>query len=307
MQVNGQNNKIEYNTTVFVHPGSNMQEMNQWKENLIAILQQVPSEADALKPLIQLIVTAMAPHKIFMLKNGGNTNTCPEMYIDLLIIMADNNNVPFAELEPVLEIACLRHQRVCCSLHSACRVKESIQKGHIFYSMNCISENLVYDDKGLILPSTTPEALGNMKSQIKEKFTPGFEKAVSFYKSALHLHQNNSSPIVAFYLHQATEFTYRAILQSLNGFYKKTHVIRSLKTLARRCAPQLNAILPDNTRKESHLLDALETGYLNARYDNQYNADDNDLLILFERVKRVQEVAQDMVEQAIAGIPAEIA
>jgi len=302
MHVNGQHNKIEYNTTVFVHPGSEMQEMKEWKENLIAILQQVPYEANALKPLIQLIVTVLAPHKIFMLKSGGAAAITADTYIDLLIIMPDNKDVPPTELEPVFDIASLKHQRVCCSLHIADRVKECIERGNIFYSLNCVDKNLVYDDKKYPLPATTDQAVRNMKLQAEVAFTLCFKKAVSFYQSAVFLYENNPEPVVAFYLHQAIELTYRAILRSLNGYYKRTHVIRSLKDLARRCAPQLNAILPDNTGPEKRLLDVLENAYLNARYDNQYNIEDNDLLQLFERTKQVLHIAQEMKEQAIANI-----
>ena len=113
MHVNGQHNTIEYNTTVFVHPGADMQEMKEWKENLIAILQQVPYEANALKPLIQLIVTVLAPHTIFMLRNSGAAAITTETFIDLLIIMPDNKNVPLTDLEPVFDIASLKHQRIC--------------------------------------------------------------------------------------------------------------------------------------------------------------------------------------------------
>jgi HEPN domain-containing protein len=238
-----------------------------------------------------------------MLKSGGTAAITAETYIDLLIIMSDSKDVPLTELEPVFNIASLKYQRVCCSLHSADRVKECIERGNIFYSLNCIDKNLVYDDKRFPLPTTTAQALRNMKLQAEVAFTLCFKKAVSFYQSAVFLHENNPEPVIAFYLHQAVELTYRAILRCLNGYYKKTHVIRSLKDLARRCAPQLNAIFPDNTGQEKHLLDILENAYLNARYDNQYNIDDKHLILLFERAKQVLDIAQEMKEQAIAEIP----
>jgi len=305
MHISGRDNQIEYNanTTVFVHPSSNMQEMNRWKENIIAILQQVPSEADALKPLIQFIVAILDPYKIYILKNGGNTSTSPDTYIDLLIIVPDNENILSTELAPVFEIACLKHPRVCCSLHSADKVQAAMARGNIFYTMNCIDKNLVYDDERLSLPVTTNRALRNLKLQAEVAFTLSFKKALFFYQSAVFIQENHSEPIVAFYLHQSIELTYRSILRSLNGYYKKTHVIRSLKDLACRCAPQLNAVLPDNTKHEKHLLDVLENAYLNSRYDNQYTIDDDDLRILFERTKRVLDTAQEMIEQTITDIP----
>jgi uncharacterized protein len=300
MQVNCQHNKIEYITNVFINGHTDTREMNHWKERLNSILEHIPSQADNLKPLIQFIVAAIAPTKIYMLQDRNLATMATGGYIDLLIIISGKSEVSFREMEPVLEMAYLKDQRVSCSLHSEGNLLGGLRNGHVFYSLNCIPENLVYDDKTVTYPITTPEALLDMKNRVQEQFMKTFEKALHFYESAVSLNQKHPSPIVSFMLHQAVELTYRGILLSLNGYDKKTHEIRALKKHVRRCSPLLNNIFPDNTEDEKHLLNVLENAYLNARYGEQYDIPGNELLLLFQKVELLQTTAKEIVAEKIA-------
>ena len=300
MQVNGQHNKIEYNTNIFINADADSQEISDWKGRLISIIQQIPSKADTLKPIIQFIVTTISPAKIYMLQHKDTGNPATGGYIDLLIIISGKNSVPFIELEPILEMPYVKDQRVSCSLHSEDNVLEGLRNGHIFYSLNCIPENLVYDDKTTQYPTTTPEALQEAKNHVQAKFTQAFEKSQHFYESAVSLHKSHPSQIIAFMLHQATELTYRGILQSLNGYDKKTHEIRAFKKHVRRCAPLLNTVFPDNNEDEKRLLDILEKAYLSARYEDQYIISEDDLSRLFEKVKHLMDIAIEIVKDKVA-------
>jgi HEPN domain-containing protein len=260
----------------------------------------MPSKPDTLTPLVQLIVAAINPTKIYLLEHIEKTNTTTGGYIDLLIIISGKSTVPFTELEPILEMVYLKDQRVSCSLHNESHLLEGLRNGHIFYSLNCIPENLVYDDKTVSYPVTTPEALLDMKKQVQEKFAKAFERALHFHESAFFLYQEHPSPIILFMLHQAVELTYRGILQSLNGYDKKTHEIRALKKHVRRCCPLLNTVFPDNTEEEKHLLNILENAYLNARYGEQSNIPEDDLVILFQKVELLHAIAKEIVAEKIA-------
>ena len=279
-----------------------MHEVNQWKDYLLSIVKSLPSDTDALKPLIQLIVSTLSPHRIYRLQFGGSDIT-PEIYTELLIVVAGDNIIPFGDLTPMFDLGCLKLQRVRCTLHSIARVRASVEQGEIFYSMHCTDKNLLYDDKKVAIPILTSKALQSMRLGANEKFLPYFERAVSFYQSAEYLRENCFGAVIAFYLHQTIELSYRAILQSLNGYFKKTHCIRSLKSLARRCAPQLNAIFPDDTANEKRLLDLLENAYTEARYETGYSIDDTDLNTLFVRTNQVIDTAQDIVRQLALDIP----
>lgn len=298
---NNNNSSTIYNTTVFIQSDPETQEIKNWKERLISIIENVPAKADTLKPIIQLLVAAISPSKIYMLQHKGTINAPSGGYIDLLLVIASKCDIPFAELEPTLEIAYLKDQRVCCSLHSEGNLLENLRLGHIFYSLNCIPGNLIYDDETVKLPATTPQVIQEIKRISREKFTRIFDKALHFYESALSLHQNHPSQIIAFMLHQSIELTYRGMLQCLNGYDKKTHDIRSLKKYIRRCAPQMNTIFPDGKEEEKHLLDVLEASYLDSRYEHNYCISENDLDLLIEKARQLHISAKEIIEATLNG------
>ncbi len=286
-----------YSTTIFINTDSDAQEIREWNEGLKSILQQVPSKADSLKPIIQFLVTTIAPAKIYMLKTEDTNKQ--SVYIDLLLVISRNTGVPFTELEPMLDIAYLKDKRVNCSLHNEGNVVEGLKSGHIFYSLNCIPENLVYDDKKLTYPTTSPEALQVMKKNALEKFINYHGKATDFFDSAISLSESHSTPIALFMLHQAVELIYRGILFSLNGYDKKTHEIRALKKYVRRCAPQINECFLGISENEERLLDILDSAYLRARYQDNYAIDENDLATLFERVKQLLSASKEFVQTKV--------
>ena len=304
-QFNHCNGDIEYDdstnttTNIFVGPASEVPELTELKNQLAAVSKQVPAETAPFRPLIESLAFLFKPAKIFMLKKAGITNTDLDMYIELIVIVSDNHNISFSELRPALDLALLNQKRVSYSLHGMGSVMESLKKGHIFYSLHCTAKTLVYDDGKTKLPLTSATALQKMKEDVWTTFMTGFNKAFSFYQSAVHLQEFNQSPIMLFFLHQSVEFIYRSILRSLNGYDKQTHSIRRLKMYAQRCAPQLNAIFPDDSTEEKHIMDTLEGCYLKPRYEDGFSVSKEDIQALFSKARLLQACAKGIVEDAV--------
>jgi HEPN domain-containing protein len=296
MHVGGQYNKVEVIKNVFLSEGADEAELQSWKEKLASVVKHLPSDDDKLKPVIQFLVTAINPAKIYKLEHK-KTEPINGSYTDLLIVISGKNNRPFTELEPILEIPYIRQETVCCSLHNEGNLLEALEAGHIFYSMHCIPENLVYDDGKLTYPVTSPEALAEIKQQVRSGFKQYIQKALDFTETAAYMLEIRPSDIAIFLLHQAAELTYRGILKYLNGYDKKTHEIRALKKYVRRCAPQLCNAFTDDTPEESRLLDLLENSYLKSRYEQEYPASEKDLSTLFDKVKDLQEAAVHIVSR----------
>lgn len=287
---------INNHTAIFIYPGAYDSEIAAWKEKLVAILQDTPGAAHIIKPVIQFLVATITPAKIYMMKQEAGADNERQNTIDLLIIMSGKSGIAFTELEPILQIACSQHQQVRCSLHDEGTVVDALRNGHVFYSLHCIAANLVYDDKSLTYPETSPAALATIKQQARQNFDSYFQKALEFYSIALTMRQSNCSTLVTFMLHQAVELTYRGILQSLNGYSKKTHDICILMKLALRCARQLNTVLEPGIEENSHLIQLLNNAYLDARYEADYIFDEKYLPLAFEKVGLLHTTAKNIIE-----------
>ena len=302
MQISGHDIRVEYVNNIFIGSETDRNEWQEWNNKLQGILEKIPPKAIELKPIIQFLVATIAPSKIFMIKSEELSASEDVRYIDLLIVISGSCAVPFTELEPILQIACLKDTSICCSLHNEGSVLESLRNGHLFYSLNFKPDNLVYDNKTVDYPKITEQALSDIKKSAKEKFNQAFTKAKDFFELATIFNQDYISDILGFLLHQAVELTYRAILRSLNGYDKKSHEIRLLKKQVRRVAANLNTVFPDDTEAEKRLLDILESAYLDARYSDTGPMSSEIISVLLEKIDRLQDLAKQIVESKLGTL-----
>lgn len=299
MDMNSNTYHIHFNNaTVHFDTGANITAEAR-PEGMFTPFAEIPdNKADILKPLIQLLVNALAPARIYKVEHK-DVETHEAAYIDLLLVMPDSCITPFTELEPVLELGGLKDHRICCSLYKQATVLTELRKSHIFYRRFFTPQHLIYDNGTTTLPEQTREEREAMNEQVRQHFIRYRSKAWHFYESAKRLPERGAEPVNAFLLHQAAELGFRAILETLNGYCKKTHYIRSLKKLTRRCAPQLGEIFPDNSPEEARLIDLLEGAYSNARYDVTYSIDEVVLDALYVRIERLLETIEAVFEHAL--------
>jgi HEPN domain-containing protein len=274
-------------------------EITDWENKLPMTLNDVPPKAIAIKSLVQFLVATIAPAKIYMMQHDVAINNGSNRIIDLLLIMSGKCGVAFTELEPIINIACSQYQHISCSLHNEGSVLEWLRTGHIFYSLNCLPDNLVYDDKAVNYPVILARDLGHIKQKARQTFDWFFGKAQQFYSCAETLQKNSCSSLVMFMLHQAAELTFRAILISLNGYDKRTHEIRVLLKHSRRCAPALSTLFYESDQSKQ-IIQLLDNAYLDGRYSLEYNIDENILALIFEKVKLLHVTAFRIVQQALA-------
>ncbi|MGF7230115.1 HEPN domain-containing protein [Arachidicoccus sp.] len=289
---NGNSRVLNITNNVFIGAEAKQSALKDWKGWLASIVENITQGEDELKPLIQLLVATIQPTRIYRINHPKITN---ETYIDLLIIVASSNEKPFVELEPILEIPYVSESIVCCSLYNEGNLKEDLSNGHLFYSLHCLQENIIYDNSKSQYPVPSSEMLEQMKKQISHNFKQDIQRAIDFKEMAAYLLEKNHSKITSFLLHQATELTYRSVLKNLNGFDKKTHALQALRKYICRCAPQLCTIFSDDTEEDKQLNNLLEDAYTAARYDRSFKISRELLAKIFEKVTNLQQVAIELV------------
>lgn len=296
MQISANHQASNIINNIFINSGTNNSELQEWKQLLTNIMEQFSCEEDELKPILQFLVMTITPSKIYKIEHT-DTGLDSNRFIDLIIIIPSENKRPYSEMEPILEIPYIKEAVVCCSLHNEGTVINALNLGQAFYSLHCTPNNLVYDDKKLVYPITSPEIMSKIKQEIRNNFKQYIQRALDFAETAAYMLENRSSDIIVFLLHQAAELTFGGILKYLNCYEKKTHEIRALKKYIRRTAPQLGSFFPDDTAEEKRLLNLLENGYIKGRYELECMPSEEDLSILFERITSLQKAAIDIVSK----------
>jgi uncharacterized protein len=254
------------------------------------------STAEDVRQLVAFLAEAVRPEKIFLLNN-----TVPDMagdlvYVELLVVMPCRSHILFREHQGLVEFANLRGSHVNCTLHRSDAVREALEQGHIFYSLSCRPNNLVYDDGSGELPATPAELYPIIRDTALKTFGESYGKALAFYDCARSC---DNSAIVPFLLHQAAELTYRALLLSLMKRDTRTHSIKALIRHSRRVATHISSVFPRDTPEEKQLVHLLEEAYLKSRYEQDYELDTATISLLFGRVKQLQIMAKRILEEKL--------
>jgi hypothetical protein len=249
--------------------------------------------------IISFLAETIKPEKIFMLHHPALDSERETGYVDLLVVLPCKSHIRFTEHQAIVEFANLRHRQVTCSLHRSDAVREALEQGHIFYSLACRPDKLVYDDGGEQFPATSKNLYKEIVVKARKVFEANFQKSQAIYSCSLQLSNTCNIAVAAFLLHQATEFVYRAVLLSLTGKEVRTHSIKALIKHSRRCAPQLDLVFPHNTPEERQLVHFMEESYLKARYDQDFKIDEATIELLFNRVQMLQDMSRQVFERKV--------
>lgn len=274
-----------------------------WKQN-----EKVLHSANRLaktvagKATIELLITALKPELIFEISHPETLPAEKLPYRDLLIILSDEHHKPFKELEPVIELITAGDERIGCSIRKLSDLRQSLENGQVYFSLTCMTENLVYQRTAVTLPKMTPEKMTALVGKSKRDFQIGLTQARKFFYGARFYEETKESALCMFMLHQAVETVFRTISISLYGTEKRTHSIKSLKSYNRRLVPQLNEVFPGDTPQEERILQLLEDAYLESRYNLQYHVSSEDIGLISSRVSALLELAETVFEERMKTV-----
>lgn len=264
-------------------------------------------EADPLERIIDIIVKISDAEKIFLLDAQGNNIAGHATQYDLLILLPGKSQQPHKELQEAIETACKDIADVMISFSKAVEIYRLIREGHIFFSLVCTTENIVFDDGRFPLPVTTITNVEAIKAKAHEDFYKAFRIARLFLDGAGHFSQIRVADIGAFMLHQAAEHCLRAILYALTGHNYVTHNLRRLLRFTRQCAPELYDAHPFGTRKDKDLFQLLFKAYVNARYKDDFKIEPQELQELFTLIHelhlKTEQVFKEKIDSLIEKFP----
>ncbi|MEQ8471802.1 MAG: HEPN domain-containing protein [Marinoscillum sp.] len=267
-------------------------------------LQDHPNP-EYLDPVVKLIIETIAPQMIFEIKHpsAGNQNTA---ITDLLIVIPDGRQKRLSELEPILDLVTVSDRRLSCSIHTSDHIIDRLKSGHIYFSLVCIPQNLIYgslpdqgDANGRGVIPDKPKLLDHMIVEAQKTFETGHQKAQEFHESALNQPQRS---LGLFMLQQAAELVFRSVTLALYGHQKKTHSFKVLKQITRRVAPALNEVFPANTSEEKRLLHLLEEAYINGRYSGDFEVSEEDFQTLYHRVEKLISLSTKVFNNRVSPV-----
>lgn len=241
---------------------------------------------EQVKKVIEIIVQVTNAEKLFLASVGKDASGIVQY--DFLILLPGSATYTFKDYQTEIESQCSHFGSLlawCCKTTDAYR---HVQEGHIFYSGICTGHLLVYDNERLPLPARSGIDIAEIKVKARNIFTKNFDLASSFLEGATYFITNRQLNAAAFLLHQAAELSLRALLLSLTAFNARGHNLQSLLRHCNFCAPELTNLFPQNIDAEKELYHLLHTAYVHTRYRNNYAISPEHILLLLERVGKLQ-------------------
>ncbi|SDK57316.1 HEPN domain-containing protein [Pedobacter sp. ok626] len=240
--------------------------------------------------VINFLADVIAPEKIYCLNHQiGSDGTD---HANLILVIPEKYPQTFEEIETAFNFSCLKHHHLSCTIFKSSFFHSMIREGHVYFSMACNAESLVYDDGSKPIPQLRLDSRPEKIEKTNHIFYDGFTKAKTFYTAA-EGYQNDNVILSAFLLHQAAELCLRALNRSLTTQDKTTHSLKALLKFSLRLTTKLFMLMDSGSAEDERLLTVFEGAYLGYRYSEKYNIDTQDLNILFDKVKNLHAGAEE--------------
>ena len=240
--------------------------------------------------VIQFIADVIQPEKIYCLNHHIGIDGVD--HADLILVIPEKYAQPFEEIESVFNFCCLKYHHLSCTLFKSSVFYRMITEGHIYFSLACNAENLIYNDGSTAIPNLRLDGRPEKIEKTKHEFYAGLTKAKTFYATAESF-RNDNVIMSAFMLHQAAELCLRAFNRSLTSQDKTTHNLKTLLKFSLRITTSLSMQMNNAEAEDERLMTVLEGAYLGYRYSEKYSIEPNDLNILFEKVEVLHAGAEE--------------
>jgi HEPN domain-containing protein len=171
-------------------------------------------------------------------------------------------------------------------------VNNALTRGHYFYTDIKKEGILLYDTGEFKLARARKldprERRGNAKAHFEQWFTSVKEFVIDFG----HALERASYKNAAFYLHQATERFYDAVLLVFTNYRPRLHDLQTLSHMVAGCDPAFLTVFPKATDQEKECFELLRRAYVEARYNPGYQITKEQLEYLARRVQKLQDLTK---------------
>ncbi len=184
--------------------------------------------------------------------------------------------------------------RVTIIVETILHVNTELEKSRYFYSDIKKEGILLYDSGEFKLSEARDLSWEERKEIAQEDFEQWFHEGREFLIDVSTAFKRSNFKRGAFYLHQATESFYNAILLVFSGYKGKIHNILTLGSLAANYSKELLKIFPRDTKERNDRFILLQKAYIDARYDKNYKITEEELQYLISRVEKLKSVTEEI-------------
>jgi uncharacterized protein len=254
---------------------------------------------------VQIIVKAVQPEKIILFGvygPGGEYGAIGALQraslprvldaYDLLVITRTDDRRSDYELQDIIENRCRDRVAVTALVHDIGYVNKRLSEGQYFFALLDTEGILLYDSRRVPLVKAGMPNIEEVKWMAQRDFERWGQQARAFFRSAEFNLDISEWKIATFLLHQAAEQAYQAILLVFTGYKPTTHNLDKLRRYTNRFSVELAMIFPRDNPEEDDVFRLLSSGYVDARYKEEFMITEEEVRLLLERVRRLLNIAE---------------
>jgi HEPN domain-containing protein len=248
---------------------------------------------------VTIIVRAVQPEKILLFGMYGKGND-PELLrslpstlavFDLLVVTREEDRRSDYELQDIIESRCKDVLAVTALVHDIAYVNKRVRERQYFFSTVLREGTLLYDAHRTPLAEAFVPNLEEVRWMAEKDFDRWTRQARDFFYSAEFIKGKQGWNTATFFLHQSAEQCYQAILLAFTGYKPTTHNLDKLRRYTNRFSVELAMLFPLDNEEEEDLFRLLSSGYVSARYKEEFIITEREVGILTERIRQLLDIA----------------
>jgi predicted nucleotidyltransferase/HEPN domain-containing protein len=237
-------------------------------------------------------------------KNGTSYNYSSD--IDILIIFKNSKYNSSINLKNAIENEVERQNlnkrhSLSIIIESIKSVNKLLQEGHFFFSDIKKEGILLYQDEDQKYQLAQSKELSNLEKRVvmQKHFDIWFKNGEDFLFNAFNCLNYQKNKNAAFQLHQAVEHFLGCVLLVFTYYKPKTHKLDILIKLCANQNHQFLKIFPRDTKEEINCFNLLNSAYIDARYEEDYQISQEQLKYLMKQVKELKVTTQKTCKDKI--------
>jgi HEPN domain-containing protein/predicted nucleotidyltransferase len=229
---------------------------------------------------------------------------------DILVVIPDGDKDKEHDIASKIENRTLKYKNdVSPIVHSFNYVNKGLEMGQYFFR-DIIKEGIVLFDSGeFAFSDSKPLSRHEEKEVALRSYEKWVKSGIRFLDHTKVMLENallKGFPLneVIFNLNQSTEKLYGGLLLVYTGYKPKTHKLKVYRKYSKHIDENLNQIFkyPVDDSEEYRLFDILNKAYLDARYQDDYYIDPEDLKKLIGKVDKLEDVVTRLCNERISQL-----
>ncbi|GLU56124.1 hypothetical protein Dfri01_55850 [Dyadobacter frigoris] len=237
---------------IYLMPDNSLDQYNSWTEKITSLVHTA-SDQIRLKPIVDLLITAISPERIFIISYKGLPQHRINSYTEILVTLDDDEDVDEDLYLDFVKLAFSKHPDILVSLGGASEVRGYLQFGSPYHCSHFRNQFQVYSRKRSAITEMDQDQLDKLKAEADARFLAIFSKAQQLFSVADGLLKEENPDLGAFMLYQTLHLLYQSVINTFKGPIPETFSVAEYQKKAEEYLP----IMARNNRL-THLLDRLE-------------------------------------------------